>query len=133
MSILSVEREVNGSQLETYLPRAGSNLPALIDKAESGDNFTERDILYKVLFDMKADMADLKKLVFKMLDGSENEREILEEHKDLFASPEALPSTIEEDSPEVETPTLVISNEENFDGEIEDITHETEFEDSLLL
>ncbi|MEP1093832.1 MAG: sigma-54 dependent transcriptional regulator [Cyclobacteriaceae bacterium] len=134
MSILSVDREVNASQLETYLPRSGSNLPALIDKAESQDNFTERDILYKVLFDMKADMADLKKLVFKMLDGNESEKEILEEHKNLFSTTEATPSMLEDTSPSPETPTLVISsNEESFDEEVEDITHETEFEDSLLL
>ncbi|MEP5612342.1 MAG: sigma-54 dependent transcriptional regulator [Cyclobacteriaceae bacterium] len=134
MSILSVEREVNASQLETYLPRSGSNLPALIDKAESQDNFTERDILYKVLFDMKADMADLKKLVFKMLDGNESEKEILEEHKNLFSTTEAAPSMLEDASTPAETPTLVISsNEESFDEEVEDITHETEFEDSLLL
>ena len=134
MSILSVEREINASQLETYLPRSGSNLPALVDKAESQDNFTERDILYKVLFDMKADMADLKKLVFKMLDGNESEKEILEEHKNLFSSTEQIPSIVESPQPEPETPTLVISsNEGGFDEEIEDITHETEFEDSLLL
>jgi len=134
MSILSVDREVNAGNLETYLPRSGSNLPALIDKAESQDNFTERDILYKVLFDMKADMADLKKLVFKMLDGNESEKEILEEHKNLFSAKETTPSMLEETSSNTETPTLVISqNEESFDEEVEDITHETEFEDSLLL
>ncbi len=134
MSILSVDREVNAIQLETFLPRSGSNLPALIDKAESQDNFTERDILYKVLFDMKADMADLKKLVFKMLEGTENKSEILEEHKNLFTNAESVPSVIEESTPDPEPPTLVISsNEEDFDEEVEDITHETEFEDSLLL
>jgi DNA-binding NtrC family response regulator len=134
MSILSVERNVNANQLETYLPRSGSNLPALVDKTESQDNFTERDILYKVLFDMKADMADLKKLVFKMLDGSANEKEILEEHKNLFTNTEAQTPLIEEKTEKVETPTLVITpNEDDFNEEIQDITHETEFEDSLLL
>lgn len=136
MSILSIERDINASQLETYLPRSGSNLPALVEKAESQDNFTERDILYKVLFDMKADMADLKKLVFKMLEGDESEKDILEEHKNLFSTTEQIPSRSEPTPKESEaqTPTLVISsNEEDFDEEIEDITHETEFEDSLLL
>ena len=134
MSILSVEREVKASTLETYLPRSSSNLPALIDKENPQDNFTERDILYKVLFDMKADMADLKKLVFKIIDGSENEKDILEEHKSLFTSTESIPPGIEEIQSKPEIPTLVISqNKESFDEEIEDITHETEFEDSLLL
>lgn len=134
MSILSVDREVNASQLESYLPRTGSNLPALIDKSESQENFSERDILYKVLFDMKADMADLKKLVYQMLDGNESEKEILEKHKDLFTKRESNPPLIEETNTEAETRTLVISQkEDDFLEEIEDITHETEIEDSLLL
>ena len=134
MSILSVAREVNASQLETYLPRSGSNLPALIDKSESKENFSERDILYKVLFDMKADMADLKKLVFRMLDGHESEQEILEKHKDLFNKVESTPSLIEESKDEAKPHAIVISpKEEEFLEEIEDITHETEVEDSLLL
>ena len=139
MSILSVEREVNASQLETYLPRSGSNLPALVNGDDAKDNFTERDILYKVLFDMKADMADLKKLVFKMLEGNESEKEILEEHKGLFENVNAVTALsnnhLTEDGEKEETPpTLVISNtEEEIDGEVQDITHVTEFEDSLLL
>ncbi len=134
MSILNVDREINAEQLGTYLPRMGSNLPALIDNAESKDNFTERDILYKVLFDMKADMADLKKLVFKMLEGSESEKEILEEHRGLFDSVEQPVPTRIEKSVEEEPPTLVISSQEDeIDGEVQDITHEMDFEDSLLL
>ena len=134
ISILSTDREVNASQLQTYLPRTGSNLPALVDKGESGDNFTERDILYKVLFDMKADMADMKKLVFKMLDGRDNEEEILEEHKSLFTSSDSIPPLREESKKDTTSPRLVIaSNEDGFEEDVEDITHETEFEDSLLL
>ncbi len=134
MSILNVEREVNRSQVETYLPRSGSHLPALVDKAESQDNFTERDILYKVLFDMKADMADLKKLVFSMLDDGADDKGILEKHKNLFDSTESIPSQKEESPSDHDPPSLVISSKgKDFDEEIEDITHETEFEDSLLL
>ena len=134
MSILNVEREVNRSQVETYLPRSGSHLPALVDKAESQDNFTERDILYKVLFDMKADMADLKKLVFSMLDDGADDKGILEKHKNLFDSTESIPSKKEESPSDHDPPSLVISSKgKDFDEEIEDITHETEFEDSLSL
>ncbi|MEM9338320.1 MAG: sigma-54 dependent transcriptional regulator [Bacteroidota bacterium] len=136
VSILNVEREVNAGMLESYLPRLGSHLPALIDQDQANDNYTERDILYKVLFDMKADMADLKKLVFKMLDGEENQKEILEEHKTLFEKVESYPAKIEEPQVDAETtPTLVIApSDETFEEEeIEDITHEMDFEDSLLL
>ena len=140
MSILSVDRTINAEQLATYLPRAGSTLPTLIDKGSKSDNFTERDILYKVLFDMKADMAELKKLVFKMLDGNEKDHEILEDHKSLFQNIDAshsqlnqldeFPSTTHE---EIEEPTLIISNQEDYEEDVEEITHETETDESLSL
>ncbi len=136
MSILSVEREVSAARLESYLPRSGNNLPALLDKHDSKDNFSERDILYKVLFDMKADMAELKKLVFKMLDGNDNDKEILDDHKTLFKNIDSSHKQLEKftDEEKDDSPTLVIStNEEDYDEEIEDITHEAEFEDSLSL
>ncbi len=135
VSILNIEREVDAVKLESYLPRSGNHLPALIDQEKANDNFTERDILYKVLFDMKADMADLKKLVFKMLDGEESQKEILEEHKTLFEKVESHPSQLEEPQSEITSPTLVITpRDESFEEEeIEDITHEMDFEDSLLL
>ncbi|MEQ6165619.1 sigma-54 dependent transcriptional regulator [Ekhidna sp. MALMAid0563] len=138
ISVLSVEREISLEQLQTYLPRTGSNLPALVNKEESKDNFTERDILYKVLFDMKSDMAELKKLVFKMLDGDDNDKEILEDHKSLFQNIDSSHARLEEYKEETpkheEEPTLVIrSNQDDYDSEVEDITHEMELEDSLSL
>ncbi|WP_425391324.1 sigma-54 interaction domain-containing protein [Ekhidna sp.] len=137
ISVLSVEREISLEQLQKYLPRTGSSLPALINKEESKDNFTERDILYKVLFDMKSDMAELKKLVFKMLDGDDNDEEILEDHKSLFKNIDSSHAQLDEykeENPSVDEPTLVIaSNQDDYDSEVEDITHEMEYEDSLSL
>src|SRR5699024_2821212 len=53
--------------LEKYLPKDQINrLPALVNN-ESSSDVSERDILYKVLFDMKKDMVDLKKLVVELL------------------------------------------------------------------
>lgn len=138
MSILSVERNITLEQLQSFLPRTGSNLPALINKSESSDNFTERDILYKVLFDMKSDVAELKKLVFKILDGSDNEHEILEDHKNLFQNIDSSHAKLEEyndsNPPIVEEPTLVITpNEGDYEQNVEDITHVTEADESLSL
>ncbi|WP_462250001.1 sigma-54 interaction domain-containing protein [Ekhidna sp.] len=137
ISVLSIDREITIDQLQTYLPRTGSNLPALVSKEDDKDNFTERDILYKVLFDMKSDMAELKKLVFKMLEGNENDQEILEDHKSLFKNIDSQAANLEEyqaNEESIEEPTLIISsNDETFDSEVEDITHEMELEDSLSL
>jgi transcriptional regulator with PAS, ATPase and Fis domain len=71
LSIIEQDREINASILMHYLPDyQKSRLPALIQKEGiSEETFnSEREILYKVLFDMKNDMNDLKKLVGQLMD-----------------------------------------------------------------
>jgi transcriptional regulator with PAS, ATPase and Fis domain len=76
LSIIEQEREITASTLLHYLPDYHkTRLPALIDKSKvNEDTFnSEREILYKVLFDMKSDMNDLKKLVAQIMDkGAES-------------------------------------------------------------
>ncbi|MDN5290523.1 MAG: hypothetical protein PWQ06_762 [Anaerophaga sp.] len=72
ISIIEKERVLTASDLQKYLPyHEGDSLPALIGDREhqfGGTDFSnEREILYKVLFDMKRDMNDLKKLVLEIL------------------------------------------------------------------
>jgi transcriptional regulator with PAS, ATPase and Fis domain len=70
LSIIEQERVITPSTLLRYLPEYNANrLPALITKSGvSEDAFnSEREILYKVLFDMKRDMNDLKKLVGEIM------------------------------------------------------------------
>jgi transcriptional regulator with PAS, ATPase and Fis domain len=73
ISIIEKERTINGELLSFYLPKTDSfsTVPAL--RKDSKDNFSERDILYKVLFDMKRDLTELKKLVVDVLqsDGTD--------------------------------------------------------------
>ncbi len=72
ISVIEQEREIDGVNMQRYLPyHSGDNLPALMHGAGSFESTfnTEREILYKVLFDMKKDMNDLKKLVIEMLEG----------------------------------------------------------------
>ncbi|MBC6400111.1 MAG: sigma-54-dependent Fis family transcriptional regulator [Ekhidna sp.] len=137
ISLLSPEREIAVDQLQRYLPRTGSNLPALVSNGESREDFSERDILYKVLFDMKADMAELKKLVFKMLEGNDSENEILEDHKQLFQNIETPYNQLSEyhlEAHEESEPRVIIANEEeHYDADVEDITHETASDESLSL
>lgn len=73
ISIIEQEREITGDVLRHYLPNEGSkNLPALFARAEENQSFAnEREILYKVLFDMKKDMNDLKKLVLDLMENRE--------------------------------------------------------------
>ncbi|RIJ49077.1 sigma-54-dependent Fis family transcriptional regulator [Maribellus luteus] len=73
ISIIEQEREINAEVLQEYLPFTGSkNLPAIFSRAEDSRSFAnEREILYKVLFDMKKDMTDLKKLVLDLMQNRE--------------------------------------------------------------
>ncbi|PXY41115.1 sigma-54-dependent Fis family transcriptional regulator [Flavobacterium cheongpyeongense] len=68
ISVLETNRDITLSTLQSYLPTEGSNLPSVIsDKKKDSDFSTERDILYKVLFDMKSDLNDLKKLTLELM------------------------------------------------------------------
>jgi transcriptional regulator with PAS, ATPase and Fis domain len=70
ISIIEKTREISAEILQKYLPEksAGSNLPILF-KDENAEGMTERELLYKILFDMRKDLNDLKQIVFGILQG----------------------------------------------------------------
>ena len=64
-------RVINKEVISEYLPNTNKNLPALIsEKSEKSEFNNEREILYKVLFDMKGDLNDLKKLTLELMQTS---------------------------------------------------------------
>ena len=68
ISVLETNRDINVTTLQSYLPSEGSNLPSVIKDRKNENEFnTEREILYKVLFDMKSDLHDLKKLTLELM------------------------------------------------------------------
>lgn len=68
ISVLETNRDISASTLSSYLPTEGSNLPSVINDSKKESDFsTERDILYKVLFDMRSDLNDLKKLTLELM------------------------------------------------------------------
>ncbi|MGZ3879599.1 MAG: sigma 54-interacting transcriptional regulator, partial [Mucilaginibacter sp.] len=69
LAVLERDRLITGPILLNYIPveATGRNLPMRLDNQHKED-FSERDILYKVLFDMKRDMNDLKKLVAEIIE-----------------------------------------------------------------
>ncbi|PIF05495.1 MAG: sigma-54-dependent Fis family transcriptional regulator [Draconibacterium sp.] len=72
ISIIEKERDISADALRKYLPSGiRSNLPAIMSKIDNPDFSNEREILYKVLFDMKRDMTDLKKLVLDLMQNKE--------------------------------------------------------------
>jgi len=63
LSVLEEKRDVSSPKLKSYLPNFNSTLPALVNKSNSSSDFSnEREILYKILFDMKKDLNDLKEI-----------------------------------------------------------------------
>lgn len=68
ISVLEQNREISYQTLKHYLPDMGSNLPAIVNSKKAESDFSsEREILYKVLFDMKRDVNDLKKLTLELM------------------------------------------------------------------
>ena len=69
ISIIEKTRDINAETLQKYLPEhSGSKLPMLF-KGENDGEPSERELLYKVLFDMRKDVGDLKRIVFGILQG----------------------------------------------------------------
>ena len=82
ISAIETERTVDADQLLDYLPelprRSLTTLP--IDEADAGPGMNEREILYKLLFEMKSDLTDLKSLVLKMIQDGRIDAASTEDH-----------------------------------------------------
>ncbi len=140
MSVLSPdEKLMNAEKLLAYLPKNSSQLPALYkDPNSSEDGVSERDLLYKVLFDMKKDMNDLKKIVLDLAEGESAHEEILENHESLFKDiSEVDDLSVSNNLLNGQEPVLLnigseVSSYDNDNSEVQDIVHETEEEELSL-
>ena len=83
ISIIEEERSVSSAKLKQYLPSNDGNLPAIIGGKKETDFSNERDIMYKILFDMRNDINDLKKLTLDLIKNG-NLEEVQEEHQQLI-------------------------------------------------
>ncbi len=91
LSVLEKNRSITYDLLSTYLPEPRSNLPALINakQNENGDFNSEREILYKILFDMKKDLNELKKIT-KYLKTDEKNSEEMTDFSDFISNKERI-------------------------------------------
>ena len=102
ISVLEKERNINAALLRSYLPDPGAQLPAVLNKKERDSDFSsEREILYKVLFDMKSDLNDLKKLTLELI-NSENLEEANKKNQGLIEKIYGKESVKEEADPSFE-------------------------------
>ena len=69
LAVLEKDRVITAQSLLTYIPAESGarNLPMRMEN-QPKEEFSERDTLYKVLFDMKRDMVELKKLVADIIE-----------------------------------------------------------------
>ncbi len=66
ISVIENKREIDGFTIQSYLPQPEEQFPSLVGKSEP-ENFSERELMYKFLFDMKSDLNELKKLVTELI------------------------------------------------------------------
>ena len=84
LSVLEKNREISPELIKSYLPNSNSQLPAIFKEDTKGNDFSsEREILYKVLFDMKNDLNDLKKITHDLI-NDENMGSINKKNKAII-------------------------------------------------
>lgn len=137
ISALEMERHISSETLVKYLPQNRSNLPALYKAhdGQGGESLNERDLLYKVLFDMKKDMIELKKLVHDILESGDLSEKTISEHPNLFRNIDEDSHNLLSDQAEKQTnesyfiePKPITNDYDYEEDKVEDITHEMEDE-----
>jgi len=113
ISVIEENRMINASKLQQYLPNNFGNLPAVVDQKSNADFATERDIMYKILFDMRNDINDLKKLTSELIEKGSIE-EISEQNHQLIEKIYGGPSNSDSNIEVLNIPQR-ISQEEEYD------------------
>ena len=130
---------ITPQRLAKYLPHTntGSNALTLLGGEGSHDAFNERELLYKILFDMRRDMNELKKLVLQVLNNEAQGRDILEKHSNLFTN---LDSDLDHNKllpyPQNSQPESSFVHIDDYDevrDDVEDVVHEAAEDESLSL
>ena len=91
ISTLEMDREITKDILSQYLPTTRPELPVLYQRDSATESLQERDLLYKVLFDLKRDVGELKGLLFDMLSTDTPHHQHIKERAVLFQN---IPSRI---------------------------------------
>lgn len=118
ISVVEEERVISANRLYQYLPSKGTNLPSVIDDKKASNDFSsEREIMYKILFDMRNDINDLKKLTLDLMKGDDAVK-VKEENKHLIQKIYNNPAPAErpvDTNVEVVRYNDTFNNEENYE------------------
>lgn len=129
ISVLETNRDISLAALQGYLPANERSLPQVVAEAKNTSDFsTEREILYKVLFDMKSDLNDLKKLTLELMQNGA--AKVQESSKSLI---QKIYGTVEDKNPIFEErPTNVKVFPVEEDLEQEEFVDEGDHDDYLF-
>ncbi len=129
ISVLSPDlKEIDAQALANYLPKE-SNLPVVIG-GKNGSDLSEREILYKVLFDLKKDVTEVKKMVLEILSDPTQAQQILKNNTHLF---EGMQETkVQPDQPMMLNLPTSQNQPPHSEEEVQDISHVAE-DDSLSI
>ena len=133
ISVLEINREITSEKLLKYLPSESNYLPALYKQKpeDAKTGLSERDLLYKVLFDMRNDVNELKKLVHGMIN-----EEMIDQKGTEQTAAEFFRNVPEQNIQKelASGPYVIDAAEPTYDFDnVEDISHETEQDESLSI
>ncbi|MBS1486902.1 MAG: sigma-54-dependent Fis family transcriptional regulator [Bacteroidetes bacterium] len=127
ISVLTTDqKEIDAATLQHYIPRA-STLPALVK--DHGTDISERDILYKVLFDLKKDVTDVKKLVLEIFADPAQASQLIKNNTHLFEGLQESKANHEQPVVLINPTVKPVAEEAE---EVQDISHEAE-DDTLSI
>ena len=126
ISVVEENRLITAEKISQYLPNHSGNLPAVIGKSSNQNDFsTERDIMYKILFDMRNDINDLKKFTLDLMKNGNSEKVQAENHH--------LIQKIYEEQKEEIHPVQVVQIPEHTSGNTYDFVETIEEDENLSL
>ena len=131
LSVLDEDKIVSGAELARVLPAEKPGLPIFIGSNPPEQQFSERDIFYKVLYDLRKDLSDLKSIVFDMMQGNQSNftADLVTNFQKNFTREESLSTDLKPNF--VNIPTQVVNA--NTNSQIIDITENNIEPESLSL
>ncbi|MCE2740026.1 MAG: sigma-54 dependent transcriptional regulator [Sphingobacteriales bacterium] len=131
LSVLDEDKIVSGAELARVLPAEKPGLPIFIGSNPPEQQFSERDIFYKVLYDLRKDLSDLKSIVFDMMQGNQSNftADLVTNFQKNFTREESLSTELKPNF--VNIPTQVVNA--NTNSQIIDITENNIEPESLSL
>ncbi len=123
ISVLAKDKRINGSTLQQFLPTlTGNRMPVLASAASSSSEFAnEREILYKLFFDMKKDVTELKRLFLELIQNPElaaQHPQFINELQNMEWSPDAS-GAITVSRPSAPTPAMPVNLPTALDAHVE--------------